>query len=133
MVANMKWFKRKAARPPQTWAGPVSFVDWTEDDISAISAAIRKRNGQPEQPGFRIFARVALNTMRGGAAVELVARAMEESANPGSDPDAPIDGRTGHYMAGMPRWCMWVEYARPAVEAIAGRAALANGECGGAT
>lgn len=116
----MSWFKPNAPRPPEDWAGPVSFADWTEDDITAISAAIRK-NGQPEQDGFRRFARVALNTLRGGSAIELVARAMEESANPGSDPDAPIDRRTGHYMAGMPRWCMWVEYARPAVEAIAGK------------
>src|SRR5882672_4857156 len=115
----MSWFSR--ARPiPSDWAGPVSFVDWTDDDISAVSQAIRK-NGQPEQDGFRIFARVALNTLRGGSAVELVARAMEESANPGSNADAPIDARTGHYMAGLPRWCMWGEYARPAVEAIAGR------------
>jgi hypothetical protein len=117
----MSWFKPKAARPPSDWAGPSSFADWTEDDITAISAAIRKKNGQPEHPGFRVFARVALNTLRSSSAVELVARAMEESANPGSDADAPIDRRTGHYMAGMPRWCMWVEYARPAVEAIAGR------------
>jgi hypothetical protein len=118
----MSWFSRLQARPvPSDWAGPVSFVDWPEDDITAISAAIRKKNGQPEQDGFRRFARVALNTLRGGSAVELVARAMEESSNPGSDAGAPIDARTGHYMAGMPRWCMWVEYARPAVEAIAGR------------
>jgi hypothetical protein len=97
-------------------------VDWTAADIYRVSEAIRK-NGQPESDGFRVFARVALNTLRGGSAVELVARAMEESANPGSDADAPIDPRTGHYMAGMPRWCMWVEYARPAVEAIAGKPA----------
>jgi len=117
----MSWFKPKAPRPPETWAGPISFTDWTEDDITAISAAIRM-NGQPEQPGFRTFARVALNVMRGGFAVEMVARAMHVSANPGSDPDAPIDRRTGHYLAGMPNWCMWAEYARPAVAAIARRA-----------
>jgi hypothetical protein len=117
----MRWFKPKAAPPPSDWAGPASFADWTEDDITAISAAIRRKNGQPEQPGFQRFARVALNTLRGGSAVELVARAMEASANPQHDPDRPIDGN--HYMAGMPAWCMWVEYARPAVEAIAGRVA----------
>lgn len=121
----MKWFRprwlpqRKAPQPPSDWAGPPSFADWSEDDVSAISAAIRRRNGQPEQPGFRVFARVALNTLRGGSAVELVARAMEASANPGHDPDRPITG--GHYMNGMPHWCMWVEYARPAVEEISGK------------
>jgi hypothetical protein len=114
----MGWFKTKAPRPIADWAGPNSFADWSEDDITAISAAIRKKNGQPEQEGFRQFARVALNTLRGGSSVELVARAMSESVNPGLDPDAPIDRRTGHYMAGMPNWCMWVEYARPAVAAI---------------
>jgi hypothetical protein len=56
--------------------------------------------------------------MRGGSAVELVARAMEKSANGGGDADAPVDPRTGHYMMGMPRWCVWVEYAAPAVDAI---------------
>lgn len=119
----MNWFRPKAARPPENWTGPCSFSDWSEDDITEISKAIRI-HGQPEQDGFRRFARVALNTLRGGSAVELVARAMEESANPGSDADAPIDPRTGHYMAGMPRWCMWVEYARPAVEAITSPSAL---------
>jgi hypothetical protein len=120
---DMSWFKPKAPRPSDDWAWntPVSFADWTEDDITAISAAIRRKNGQPEQDGFRVFARVALNTMRGRSAVELVARAMEESANPGSDADAPISPRTNHYMMGMPRWCMWVEYAVPAVAAIAGK------------
>lgn len=114
------WLKPKATPVQSGWTGPASFADWTEDDITAISAAIRK-NGQPEQPGFRKFALVALNTMRGGSTVELVARAMHVSVNPGHDPDAPIDARTGHYLAGLPSWCMWVEYARPAVEAIAGR------------
>jgi hypothetical protein len=118
----VSWLKPKAPRPPHDWAGPVSFVDWTEDDITAISKAMRA-HGQPEQDGFRVFARVALNTLRGGSAVELVARAIEESANPGSDADAPIEQSSGHYMAGMPRWCMWVEYARPAVEAIMKRSA----------
>jgi hypothetical protein len=109
-------FKNHAPQPPKDWAGPVAFFDWTDADISAASLTIRK-NGQPESDGFKRFARVALNTMRGGSAVELVARAMEESANPGSDADMPIEGN--HYMHGMPRWCMWVEYARPIVEAIA--------------
>src|SRR5690349_2379596 len=108
-------FSRNTPQPPPTWAGPVSFSDWSEADIDYVSQAIRK-NGQPESDGFRRFARVALNTLRGGSAVELVARAMEESANPGSDPDRPVMG--GHYMRGMPHWCVWVEYARPAVEAI---------------
>lgn len=110
-------FRNKAPRPPNDWAGPVSFPDWTQDDIAQVSEAIRV-HGQADSDGFRRFALVALNTLRGGSAVELVARAMEESANPGGDADAPIDGRTGHYMAGMPRWCIWVEYARPAVEKI---------------
>lgn len=113
-------FRQKAPRPTTEWAAPISFFDWTEDDISSVSKAIRK-NGQPESDGFRRFALVALNTMRGSSAVELVARAIGESANPGSDPDAPISSRTGHYMMGMPNWCMWVEYARPAVELIANR------------
>lgn len=113
------WLRSKAAQPPKEWAAPGSFVDWTDADVAAISAAIRRKNGQPEQDGFLRFARVALNTLRGGSAVELVARAMEASANPDCDPDRPIIGT--HYMAGMPAWCMWVEYARPAVEAIAGK------------
>jgi len=111
-------FRKKAAQPPRDWSGPESFADWTDEDIAAVSKAIRK-HGQPDRDGFRIFARVALNTMRGGSAVELVARAMEASANPGRDPDRPIEGN--HYMAGMPAWCMWVEYATPAVEAITRR------------
>ncbi len=118
------WFRPAKAEPPPkdwAWATPESFTDWTEADVAAISAAIRKRNGQPEQDGFLRFARVALNTLRGGSAVELVARAMEASANPGADPDRPIPRSSGHYMAGLPYWCMWVEYARPAVEAIAGK------------
>jgi hypothetical protein len=117
---TMNWFsRRKAPQPPVDWAGPVAFFDWTDADIAAISAAIRKKNGQPDVPGWHPIARTALNTMRGGSAVELVARAIEASMNPGHDPDRPITG--GHYMAGMPCWCMWVEYARPAVEAIAGK------------
>ena len=110
---------RQAAQPTEAWKGPASFGDWTDAEVAAVSAAIRAKNGQPEADGFLRFARVALNTMRGGSAVELVARAMEASANPGHDPDRPIDGN--HYMAGMPAWCMWVEYARPAVEFIARR------------
>lgn len=110
----MKWpFSSKAPAPPKTWAGPESFY-WSDDELSLVSDAIRQ-HGQPESEGFRTFARVALNTMRGGSAVELVARAMEASANPGLDPDRLIS--RGHYMAGMPHWCAWVEYARPAVEA----------------
>lgn len=113
----MRWpFSSAAPQPPKGWAGPVSFADWTDAEIAAVSKAIR-RHGQPDSDGFRVFARVALNTLRGGSAVELVARAMEASANPGRDPDRPIEG--GHYMHGMPHWTMWVEYARPAVEAIA--------------
>jgi len=118
----MTWpFKKRAAVPLREWVGAESFGDWTEDDITFVSRAIRAKNGQPEHEGFRRFARVALNTLRGASVIELVARAMEESANPGSDADAPISERTGHYMAGMPRWCMWVEFARPAVEALAKR------------
>lgn len=119
MSSIFKFWDTKAPAPPVEWSGPVSFVDWTEDDITAISEAIRKKNGQPEQDGFRVIARVALNTLRGGSAVELVARAIEASENPGLDPDRPIRGT--HYLCGMPYWCMWVEYARPAVEAIAGK------------
>lgn len=112
-------FKPKAWLPPID-TGPSSFGDdWTTSEIDAVSAAIRS-HGQPESEGFRKFARVALNTLRGGSAVELVARAMEASANPGHDPDRPILGN--HYMRGMPYWCMWVEYARPAVAEIMNRA-----------
>lgn len=111
-------FRLKAWRPPIN-TGPMSFGDdWAEAEIDYVSKAIRS-HGQPDSEGFRIFARVALNTMRGGSAVELVARAMEESANPGSDQNGPVLG--SHYMHGMPRWCVWVEYARPAVAAIIAR------------
>ena len=108
-------FRLKAWLPPQD-TGPASFGDdWSSSEIDYVSKAIRK-HGQPESEGFRRFARVALNTMRGGSAVELVARAMEESANPGSDQEGPILG--GHYQHGQPRWAMWIEYAKPAVAAI---------------
>lgn len=116
-------FRQKPWLPPVD-TGPSSFGnDWTASEIDYVSAAIRS-HGQPDSDGFRRFARVALNTMRGGSAVELVARAMHESANPGSDADSPISPRTGHYMMGMPRWCMWVEYAKPAVAAIIDRARM---------
>ncbi len=111
----MGWFNRHAPQPPKNWAGPEAFFDWTDTDIARASQAIRSC-GQPESDGFKVFARVALNTMRGGSAVELVARAMEKSANPGHDPDRPITGN--HYMAGMPSWCMWVQYAKGVVELI---------------
>ena len=111
-------FRKRIDQPPKEWAGPDAFFDWTEADIDAVSAAIRE-HGQPESDGFRTFALVALNTLRGGAAVELVARAMDASANPGLDPDRPIMGN--HYMCGMPSWCAFAEYARPAVAALARR------------
>ena len=111
-------FTRKAPPPAADWAGPVSFFDWTPDDITAISKAIRI-HGQADDDGWRRIALIAVNTLRGGSAVELVARAIEESMNPGRDPDRPID--FGHYMHGMPHWCMWVGYARDAVEAYARR------------
>lgn len=110
-------FNNHAPQPPKTWAGPESFGDWTEKDIDRVSEAIR-RCGQPDSDGFRTFALIALNTLRGGSAVELVARAMEASSNPRHDPDRPITG--GHYMAGMPHWTMWVDYAQCAVARIAG-------------
>jgi hypothetical protein len=111
-------FRLKAWLPPQD-IGPSSFGDdWSASEIDYVSAAIRS-HGQPESEGFRRFARVALNTLRGGSAVELVARAMEESANPGSDQEGPILG--GHYQRGQPRWAMWIEYAKPAVAAIIAR------------
>lgn len=116
----MMWpFKRKA--PPLLpnarleIVGPVSFGDWSASELDMVSAAIRA-HGQKESEGFRRIARVALNTMRGEKAVELVARAIEESMNPGADPDRPVLG--SHYMNGMPQWCVWLEYARPAVAAI---------------
>lgn len=116
-------FRQRAWLPPVN-TGPVSFGDdWTASEIDYVSAAIRC-HGQPESEGFRRFARVALNTLRGGSAVELVARAMEASANDGRDPDRPIGGN--HYMRGMPAWCMWVEYAKPAVAAIIERARKPN-------
>lgn len=114
----MGWFKKRAWLPPVD-TGPVAFFDWTDADIDYVSAAIRK-NGQPESDGFRTDARIALNMLRGGAAVELVARAIEAHHNSRHDPDRPITGN--HYMEGMPAWCMWVEYAKPAVEAIMKRA-----------
>jgi len=119
---GLEWLPRRAPLP-KDWVGPESFGDWSASEIDFVSNAIHS-HGQPESEGFRKFARVALNTLRGGSAVELVARAMEASANPGSDPDRPIQG--GHYMRGMPRWCMWVEYARPAVAAIIARARKPN-------
>lgn len=109
-------FKPKAWLPPVI-AGPVSFPDWTDEQIVAVSKAIRA-NGQPESPCFQQIARIALNTMADGKAVELVAREIERSLN-GGNGERPILG--SHYMRGMPAWCMWVEYARPAVAAIAGR------------
>lgn len=116
-------FKLKVWLPPVN-TGPSSYGDdWSASEIDYVSAAIRS-NGQPESEGFRVFARVALNTLRGGSAVELVARAMEESANPGSDQEGPILG--GDYMRGQPRWCTWVEYARPAVAAIIARSRKPN-------
>lgn len=115
-------FKQKAWLSP-AHTGPDSFADWTDAEIDYMSAAIRS-NGQPDSDGFRRTARVALNTMRGGSAVELVARAIEASYNPGQDPDRPISG--SHYMRGMPYWCMWVEYARPAVAAIVARSRKPN-------
>jgi len=110
-------FKNHAPQPPKDWAGPEAFFDWTKKDLDLVSEAIRK-HGQPDSPGFQTFARITLNTLRSGSAVELVARAMEASSNPRHDPDRPITG--GHYLHGMPHWTMWVEYARPAVEVIAG-------------
>lgn len=121
------WFFRRKAWLPSANTGPSSFGDdWSSSEIDYVSKAIRK-NGQPESEGFRRFARVALNTIRGGSAVELVARAMEESANPGSDQEGPIEGN--HYMCGMPRWCMWVEYAVPAVAAIIARSRKPSTGC----
>jgi len=112
------WLFSRHRKPwlPPVGTGPSSFADWTGEEIDRISEAIRW-HGQPESDGFRRFARVALNTMRGGSAVELVARAMEESANSGRGlADTAVEG--SHYMRGMPQWCVWVEYARPAVAAI---------------
>ena len=114
-------FRTKAPRPPPEWSGPVSFSDWTEDNISAMSAAIRK-NGQSESDGFRRIARISLNTLRGGSAVELVSRAIHESYNPHLDPDGPIEfGSNYNYLNGHQNWCMWTEYARPAVDHFAKR------------
>jgi len=111
----LRWLRRRAPQPPKNWAGPESF-QWSDAVIAAMSKALRK-HGQPDSPDWHVTARVCLNTLRGGSAVELVARAIEASHNPRHDPDRPITG--GHYMHGMPHWCVWVEYARPAVEALA--------------
>jgi hypothetical protein len=116
---GLEWVPRKAPRPPADWVGPGSFADWEASDIDYVSKAMRS-HGQPESEGFRRFARVALNTLRSGSAIELVARAIEASANPGCDPERPITG--GHYLHGMPAWCVWVEYARQAVAAVIQRA-----------
>lgn len=121
---GLEWLPRHAPQPPKDWAGPESFGDdWTASEIDFVSNAIR-HHGQPESEGFRKLARVALNTLRGGSGVELVARAIEASENPGLDPDRPIQG--SHYLRGMPYWCMWAEYARPAVAAIISRARKPN-------
>lgn len=111
-------FKNHALQPPRDWAGPVSFGDWTEADIVAMSKALRK-HGQADSDGWQKHARICLNTLRGGRAVELVAREMEKCLNPGHDPDRPIDGN--HYMRGMPSWCVWIEDARASVKFYAER------------
>jgi len=105
-------FNRKAPQPPKEWAGPIAFFDWTDEDIAAMSAALRTC-GQPDSEGWQRQARICLNTLRGGSAVELVAREIEKCLNPGHDPDRPI--AFGHYMHGMPHWCMWISDARAAV------------------
>lgn len=119
-------FNRKAPQPLKDWAGPIAFFDWTEEEIAAMSAAIRTC-GQPDSDGWRRQARICLNVLRGGSAVELLAREIEKCRNPGHDPDRPIEG--SHYLRGMPRWCMWVETARPAVGFIATRGRAAGKAC----
>ncbi len=107
---------RKAPRPPEDWinkyVGPVSYTDWTDEEIAEMSKAIRV-HGQPDSEGWHRIARICLNSMRNRAAIEMVAREIETCLNSERDPDRPIEG--GHYMNGMPHWCMWLEYARPAV------------------
>lgn len=105
------------SRHPKAWlppvnTGPTSFADWTDDEIARMSAALRI-HGQPDSDGWRRQARIVLNAMRGGGAIEQVARVIEMTVNDGRNPDRAILG--GHYMHGMPAWCGWVEQARPAV------------------
>jgi len=112
-------FTRKAPPPRPEWIGAESFFDWTEADLDAIGQAMRS-HGQPDAPDWEVFALITLNTLRGRDAIEMVCRAIEAHANPDLDPDRPIE--FGHYMHGMPAWCMWAEYARPAVRAYCKRA-----------
>ena len=96
---------------------PKTFNDWTPEQINMVSSAMR-RHGQEDSADWRQFAVLTLDTLRGPGAVELVARAMDMSANPGRNPEDPISYRTGHYLAGYPGWSAYVEYAKPVVELI---------------
>jgi len=107
--------RRKAWKPVDPILTELPFANWLNEDIAYVSQAIRI-HGQRDSDGFRRFARIALNTLRSPAVVELVARAIEKSMNPGHNPDRPVEG--SHYMRGMPHWCVWLEVARPAVKAI---------------
>lgn len=90
------------------------------DEIEAMSDAIRV-HGQPESEGFKGLALVALNALRADEdnayrrEVEIVARAMAQSANPAIDIDRKLGG--GSVYANLPVWMSYVEYARPAVAA----------------
>lgn len=99
---------------PKTWEVP--FYNWSEEQIAAMSSAIRIHN-QPDSDGFRVLARIALNVMHSDAVVELVARQMCESSNPGKSNKVNWGG--SHYMSHLPMWMAWIEYARPAVMAVA--------------
>jgi hypothetical protein len=107
-------FKKRRPEIPETWRLP--FHKWTDEDVAAMSSVIR-RHGQPDSPGFRRQALVALNTIRSDAVVELIARAMTESSNPGMDVDRVILG--SHYMSHLPFWMSFLEYAYPTVTAVA--------------
>ena len=93
----------------------VSGVAPTPDEIAAVSAAIRARNGQPDSQGFRDFADVALRVMRGPSADEIVARAMAESCNSFDVSEVRL---SGHYLSEYPFWMRFLEYAKPAVAFI---------------
>jgi hypothetical protein len=108
----------RTRRRPKAWlppanADPVTVPGWTDEEIAAMSKAIRV-HGQPDSEGWRRHARMCLDALSSAGAVEHVARTIETTLNSGLDPDRAVLG--SHYMHGMPAWCVWIETARPAVD-----------------
>lgn len=114
--------KRRQVPPTHSLRGTIvaNIYKWSLHDIEAMSDAIRA-HGQPDSPGFQAYAVVALNALRADEDyayrrdVQIVAKAMARHSNPGLDVDLPPGG--SHYMAHLPLWMSFVEYARPAVAA----------------